>query len=538
MNRLTSLVGVDSRQWWALTRTYLLMDLRRAGGARKHGSIDTRQSAVPLMALVVGGLINSVMISLLVYLLPDHLTAAIVMVTIGGATTSMLLLVDFAGSVIAVEDYWVLAPRPVSSRTYFAARLSAVLVYIVGFSTLLSTAPALMFLFAHDLGVGGLFGAVAGNVLSSIAGAGFVIAVFTALITRVSATRLIPLISLVQLLASTTAMTGLLVVMKGFEDPAFIDVSLAGRSWLWYLPPAWFAALVPTLAGVGGASEITAAAGAVLLTVGLVSLACGQISLDTAARLSDAAGAVTSSFARRWLDRIPGFRGGEAYAVATLIRAQFRHDLRFRLSILGVIPMTVFYMLLGWNDGLLADPFSSNARRGAPLYMALGFLPMILHSALQTSDHWKASWLFWATPADPGRLVVAAKNFVSFFFLGAYLFILACIWSFFYERIWHAFVHAAFLGAGAHMLLQLAVMMTPELPFAREPKRGEQSGRLFWLFMVGSIFASVGPAMLPLVYARPWLAVIVAGLLIGMTIVFERRLRRRAREHFSRLEFT
>ena len=538
MTRLAALAGIDATQWWALTRTYLLMDLRRGGGARKTRSSRTHQSPVSVAAMIVGALVNSLMISLLVYLIRDPLTAAIVMVTMAGATTSMLLMVDFAGSVIASEDYWVLAPRPVSSRTYFAARLAAVLAYIVSFALMLALAPAVMFLFAHGLGVGGFLGAIGATVLSSVAGAGLVIAAYTSLLTRVSASRLVPVITLVHLSGSMMAMAGFLLVVRGFDDPGFRDVSIANVRWLWYLPPAWFAALVPTLAGTGGAAEAAAASGAVVLTLVLLWLACGRISLDSASQLTEAASAGTGRAAPRLLDRFPGFRSGEAYVVSTLIRAQFRHDLRFRLAILGVLPMTVFYMFLGWEDGLLLDPFSTGGNSGpAPIYMALGFLPMMLHGAVQASDHWKASWLFWAAPADPGRLVVAAKNFVAVFFLGTYLLALAAIWAMFYERVWHAIVHAAFLGAGAHMLLQLAVMVAPALPFAREPKRAEQSGRLFWLFMVGMIFASLGPAMLPSVYSRPWLTVTLGVMLVGLTTALESLLRRRARAHFSTLEF-
>lgn len=539
MNRLAALAGIDGTQWWALTRTYLLMDIRRGGGARNAGSTSTHQSARPAAALLVGGLVNSAMITLLVFLIRDPLTAAVMMVTMGGATTSMLLMVDFAGSVIAAEDYWVLAPRPVSSRTYFAARLSAVLAYIISFALVLSLVPALMFLVAHGLGPGGFFGAIGANVLSSVAGAALVIAVYTSLMTRVSVSRLVPVISLVHLSASMMAMAGILLVMKGFQDPNFRDLSIARLDGFWYVPATWFGALVPALAGTGSQAELAASAGAVLVTIVLLWLACGRISLDSASRLTEATSAGSARSSQRVLDRVPGFRSGEAYVVATLIRAQFRHDLRFRLAILGILPMTVFYMFLGWDEGLLSDPFSSAANRGAaPLYMALGFLPMMLHGALQASDHWKASWLFWATPADPGRLVVASKNFVAVFFLGSYLLLLAGIWSVFYERIWHAVVHAAFLGAGAHMLLQLAVMLSPALPFAREPKRAEHSGRLFWLFMVGMIFASLGPALLPSVYARPALALTLAAALVGLTLLLERVLRRRARAHFSALEFT
>ena len=168
--------------------------------------------------------------------------------------------------------------------------------------------------------------------------------------------------------------------------------------------------------------------------------------------------------------------------------------------------------------------------------MAVGFLPMILHSALQTSDHWKASWVFFATPADPGRLVVASKNFVAVFILGTYLLLLAVFWATFYERIWHAAVHALFIGAGAHMLLQAAVILSPALPFAKEPKRAEQSGKLFVLFTFGMIFTSTGPLLLPFVYARPLLAIAVAiGLVVG-TALLERALHRRARSYTAQLE--
>jgi hypothetical protein len=538
MSRLAALAGIDAGQWLALTRTYLLMDFRRGGGARRTASGSTHGSPVPAAAMVAGAFVNSLMISLLVYLIRDPLTAAVVMVSMGGATTSMLLMVDFAGSVLAAEDYWVLAPRPVSSRTYFAARLAAVLAYITAFSLVMSLAPALVFLLAHGMGFGGFTGAIAATVLSSVAGAGLVIAAYTSLVTRVSASRLVPVISLVHLCGSMMAMTGFMLVMRGLDDPNFRDVSISDLYWFWYLPAAWFAALVPTLAGTGGAAELAAAAGALASTVVLLSLACGRISLDSAARLTEASSRGAALPARRALDRIPGFRNGEGYVVATLIRAQFRHDLRFRLAILGVLPMTVFYMFLGWEEGLLSDPFSSRDTGAAPLYMALGFLPMMLHGALQTSDSWKACWLFWATPADPARLVVASKNFVAVFFLGTYLLALAAIWACFYDRIWHAFVHAAFLGAGAHMLLQWAVMFSPQLPFAREPKRAENSGRLFWLFLVGAMCASLAPMMLPSVYARPRLAVALAALLMAATIALEWMLRRRAREHFSGMEFT
>jgi hypothetical protein len=536
MTRLLAAAGIDALQWRVLTLAYLRMDLRRGGGAVRKGSRQQGASAMPLAGLLIGALMNSVLVTLLVFLIRDPLTAAVAMVVMASMTVSMLLLVDFSGSVVAAEDYWIIAPRPVSSRTYFAARLSAVLVYVIGFALALSFVPALVFLGWHQLGAGGFAGAIAATVLAAVAGAALIIAAYTWLIARVSPSHLVGVMSGVHLSASILSMSGFLAVMKGFDDPRIREFSIAELQWIWYVPATWFAAIVPALSGIGGGREALAAAGALFLTVVLLSVAGGRISLDFASRLSEAATS-TPARTRRALARIPGFAHGEAYAVATLVRAQFRHDLRFRLGILGVLPMTLFYMFLGWDQGLWMDPFVGRAQEsGAPIYMAVGFLPMILHGALQYSDHWRASWIFWATPADPARLVVAAKNFVAIFVLGTYLLLMASFWAVFYERVWHAVVHALFVGAGAHMLLQGAVILSPALPFAKEPKRAEHSSRLFVLFFVGVIFTGVGPALLPFIYAGAVRTIVLAGVLAAMTAVLERTLHRRARAYAAGLE--
>lgn len=536
MTRLLASVGIDAAQWRALTRAYLVMDMRRAGGPKKQDSGRQRASAVPHVGLLVGAVMNSVSIALLVFVLRDPFTASVAMVAMSGVTIAMLLLVDFTGSVMSSDDYWVVAPRPVSSRTYFAARLAAVLAYVISFAAVMSFIPALVFLAWHRLGIGAFVGAISATVLTGVAGAAVIIGVYTYLLAHLPPSRLVRLMSVVHLLASTVSMAGFLFVIKALDSARISDYSISSVEWIWYVPVSWFAAIVPALAGLGGWREASAAAAAVAMTPLLLSLACGRLSLEFASKLSEASSQSSLSAARRRVDRVPGFARGEAYAVATLVRAQFRYDMRFRLGVLGILPMTAFYLAIGWNDGLWQDPFVGWAKGTGPIYMAVGFLPMILHGALQASDHWKASWIFFATPADPGRLVVASKNFVAVFVLGTYLLLLAAFWATFYERVWHAVVHAFFIGAGAHMLLQGAVILSPALPFAKEPKRAEQSGKLFVLFTVGMVFTSTGPLLLPFVYARPWLMVAVAVVLIGATIVLERALHRRARAYTAQLE--
>lgn len=538
MSARLAAVGIDPAQWLALTRTYLLMDLRRAGGVRSALSTQGKHaSPLPFAGLLVGAAMNSVVIGVLVFVIADSLTAALFMVIMAGMTISMLLLVDFAGSVVSAEDYWVVAPRPVSSRTYFAARLSAVLAYVITLALLMALFPALTFAVRHQLGVGGFAGALAAAVLSGVSGTALIIGIYTHLMARTSPARLVGMMSWIHLLASGLSMAGFLLLARGIGGADVSGMAVGNREWIWYMPVTWFAALVPALGGTGGPRELAAASGAVALTLALLWLAAGRISLEFASTMSEAKNASTAFGSRRRLERLPGFREGEAYAVATLVRAQFRYDLRFRLGVLGVLPMMLFYLAMGWDEGALADPFVPQERSGAALiYMPLAFLPMILHGALQHSEHWRAAWIFRATPADPARLVVATKNFVALLFIGGYLLVMGAFWALFYERIWHAVLHAAIVGAGAHMLLQAVVILAPSIPFSKEPARAEQSGRITVLFFVAMMASAIGPIALPFFYARPaWFAGLVAAILAG-TYALERRLHRRARAYAGEVE--
>jgi hypothetical protein len=539
MNAVLRRLGIDPVQWSALTRAYLTMDLRRAGGARLLRTTGREGAPRAVIGLLIGAFINSLLVALLVVVVNDPLTAAVQMVMMISLTVAMLLVVDFTGSVLSADDYWIVGPRPVESRTYFAARVSAVLAYVAAVSTVMSVVPGIAFAFGHDLGIFGLAGAVLAAVLASCTGASLAIGLCIFLMTRLHPSRLVPAISVVHLLGSAIPLAGYLVVMRGFEDAVLRDFSIGVYDWIWYIPATWYAAIVPLAGGVASTREAVAAAGAVLVTLVTIVFASSGLSLDSAARLAEATTATTRGRGgRRWLDSIPGFSRGEAYAVATLIGAQFRHDLRFRLAILGVIPLTVFYMLLGWESGLGSDPFGGQASRAnAPIYMGIAFIPMVLHTAVQYSDGWRAAWVFWASPCDPGRLVLAAKNFVSVVFIGAYVVLLGTMWSFSFDRVWHAFVHAVILGGLAHLLLQSAVIMNPALPFTKEPKRGEQSSRIFGLLFVSIITTSMAPVVLPLIYRRAWSTVALIGVIAAASLALERLAHRRVAHAIGQMEW-
>jgi hypothetical protein len=537
IDRALTALGVDPVQCRALTATYLRMDMRRTGGAVRPRE-ERRFGGSALSGLLIINVFTSIALAFVTAILHDLFTAAVLLTTYCALNIALLLLVDFTGLVVSPDDYRVLGSRPIESRTYFTARLGAVLVYVVAISLAQVFLPGLAVWFWRGHGVAGFAALGVAVVLCNACTTVLVIVGYTSLVSHIHPRRLSRALSYLQLAASTLFFGGYYLVNMALQHSAMARLAVRDTTWVWLDPAAWFAALVPLAVGSGGRAEAMAVAAAVAVTAVSLPVAAGGLSLEYAERLAEISAA--SEPARASVDvmtNLPGFARGEARAVALLIRAQFRYDMRFRLAVLALLPVTGFYILFGVRE-LLSDPFAANySGRGGPMYFAIVFLPMTLHSALMASDSWRAAWIFFTTPADPARLIAAAKNFVAVWFLGGYLALLGLVWIFVYEAAWHAIAHAAMVWLVAHMLLQGAVIVHPALPFASEPLRAQRSAQLFWLFLLGGLAANLLPAVLPAVYAKISSTGIFFLLLAAATVALEYLLRRRARRAMLELEF-
>ena len=464
----------------------------------------------------------------------NTLLAVSLLTTYAAANTMMLLLVDFTGSVLSPDDYGILGPRPVESRTYFAARFAAVAVYVGVVSVTIAVLPALVL--AARVGLLACVATIAAVLLCDLCGAVLVINGYLLLLRWIHPSRLQRATSYLQLVGATSFYLLYYVMTRTFQGAMLERLDFESSPWLWSIPTTWFAAFVALTAGPNADAWLAAGA-AVALVMVCLPLAAGRLSLEYARRLGELTAVGEPSRAPRsgWL---PGFRRGEARAVALLVRAQFRFDQRFRMGVLGILPLTGFYLLLGLDGGALQDPFVSGAHASGPgVFMAVVFIPMTLHAALTISESWREAWIFFASPASHARIVVAAKNFVAVYFVGAYVLVLAALWSYFFERIWHAVVHALIAGLLAHLLLQLHVIVKPALPFAAEPRKGERSATLFGIILVGSIAAGVAPSVLPFVYRSLLATGAVLTLLMATTAAVEYALRLRVDEAIGELEF-
>lgn len=531
--RVLAALGIDAAQWRSLSRAYIVMDFRAAGGAvRQHKA--GRAGGSPLAGLLAVSGVTSVVFAFVAAGMSDTLLSASLLTTYAAATTTMLLLVDFTGIVISPDDYGILAHRPVGSRTYFAARLAAIAAYVASISLVTALVPAIVY--GVRTGPLAFPATLLAVLLCNLTMAVLVVTGYVSLLRWVHPSRLRRAMSYLQLVAASTFYLLYYLVTRAFGAAFLERKGFEDASWMWAVPSTWFASFVAVAAGHGTLRSWTAAGAALLLCGLCVPLAAGRLSLDYARRLGEMT-AVGEPARRRDL-RLPGFSRGEARAVALLVRAQFRYDQRFRMGVLGVLPLTGFYMLLGINSGALVDPFVSSATQsGGTVFFAVVFIPMTLHAALSVSESWRAAWIFFASPASHARIVIAAKNFISVYFLGIYLVALAAFWSYFFEHAWHAVVHALFAGLLAHLLLQLVVIAKPALPFAAEPRKAERSAAILGIFIAGSITAAVFPVFLHFVYRSLPVTFGVLVSFVAVTAAVEYAVRLRVDEAIGELEF-
>jgi len=509
------------------------MDFRAPGGPLRSSDKE-RHGASPLYGLLFISGIGSLLFGLVAASSTAILVSAALLTTYAAANTMMLLLVDFTGVVLSPDDYHILGHRPVDSRTYFAARMSAIAVYVAAVSTGLGIVPAVVYgMKGGPLAAAAtLFAVLSCGLCTAV----LVITGYVVLLRWVHPARLRRAMSYLQLAAATSFYLVYYLATTSFRGTLLDDNGFVNAPWLWALPSTWFGAFVAVASGGASSAAWTASGAAILLIAASVPLAAGRLSLDYARRVGEMS-AVAEPARLAGRIRAPGFRTGEARAVALLIRAQFRYDSRFRMAVLGLLPLTGFYLLMGMGDGALRDPFLETTPTGPGVFMAIVFVPMTLHAALTVSESWRAAWIFFSTPVSHARVVVAAKNFVAVYFLGGYLVFLAAVWMYSFDRAWHALVHAFFAGLLAHILLQLTVIVKPALPFATEPRKAERTSMLFVVIVAGSMIAGIFPMVLPLVYRNATVTAAALLLMIGLTAAIEYALRLRVADVIGDLEF-
>ncbi|MPZ17506.1 MAG: hypothetical protein GEV06_06295 [Luteitalea sp.] len=527
--------GIDVQQWRALVRLSLVLDLRRTRGF-SFGVHERRGARGTLIGLFLFQAALGGLLAYLIAVLPDPFASATLYFLLLIASLAALLLTDFHTVVLAPDDFAILGYRPVASRTFFAARLTSLLLFAWVLALATSAAPLVVWI---RLAGGPLVGvaALAATLVASALTAVTVATVYGMLLRVLPADRLHRWLGYAQLLF-TFVVYGSFLLLSRLQS-ALLHVRVE-KGWYLYLDPAaWFAAWLEIAAGRAGSLDFTAAAVPAVLLLLLGPVAARRLSLEYADRLASLSAATRVSDTPI-TSLGPRILTPEHRAVDLLVRAQFRVDQRFRLAILSILPLTVLYLFMGIGG---ATP--SSGLGVTLLDVAVVVFPSVLRQALTRSDWFRAAWVYFALPADLMAIVIATKNVVLVRFLLPYLlFVTALLLVQSLSEgaptggvvVFHV-THALWLGLLSHAILMVELAANPALPFSVPGGKGERTWHIALITVAAIALAEAMPFAYGILFgSAAHMAAALAGLLI-INVLLHRVLLWRTRRIIRHLAY-
>jgi ABC-2 type transport system permease protein len=539
IDRLLMRLAIDAVQFRALLRTSLRVDFRTGIFSSSRRKPSKRRFPGLWQIAVFYGFLGMVL-SFMIIENSDLFFTGTVMMTIVMFAIAASVLVEFQSVVVTPDDYQVLAHRPISSRTFFASRMANLMTYLGVITFAIGLIPAIVYSFRYgfqpQLGLALLLGMFGAALLVSL----FIVFLYVNLMRVVHPKKLRRMFSYLQLVLSFMVYGSGMIFSILLDEHVITSMQLHHEAWMLVLPPTWFSALLQLAAGGNvwlNLASVLTGTGMILL---LVSYAYGRLSLEYAAILSrlDESSEGSKRNGRRLKTATPLFGRNEGRAAALLIRNQYKYDMKFRMSVLAILPLTILYLITGLSaGGGLADPFvnpSEHVEKAILLYIAMAFFPVLLLASMARSDAWQASWIFHATPSDKGKLVLAMKDVLMVFFVLPYVFGLGVLFALYFESLQHVVIHMLILSLLSHLIMQVLVMANPYLPFSRPLRKGEKTAGVFVGILAAAVCMWVIINVLAyLVYPSQIATGVTLVTLATMTVIFEKlaaeRVRRRSR---------
>ena len=480
---------------------------------------------------------------------PEFVTALSFEFLLLATISASNILLTFGSGFLAPEEVQMISPMPVSSQTFFLSRLTVLLTYTWVITLLFISATVIgLPIIAHTsvwLSIAILLSALASNTAAAMV----VIVLYGLVLKKLPKQTLTKALGYVQLFGSLSTAMMFVILPRIERSINFSDWTLDAKPALALIPSFWFGSLA-SIANVGSASVLQFPLAALALVFVVILAVASHVLLgrNYAAEVGDLAES-TATFAKRAKRKRDGIlfrtlmqvaRSFEARAVLMLMRAQFRYDAKFRMSLLATLPITIMYLIIALLQGGIHDPFTTGwkaAINASMLYLVALLMPIMVMQTIAQSANYKAAWIFFAAPLDRAKLLLAVRNTLLFSMVLPYMIVLVIVFSFFMP-ITHALPHVIVLASISGFIFQAFLMIAPRMPFAqqRRPNKNGFVNVLGVMFFAGFAAVMLGFEMYFAYgdFTRFWVSV---ALLLTLSVLLEQLVRSRIRTKLEREEF-
>jgi hypothetical protein len=424
-----------------------------------------------------------------------------------GLLVASNIMMEFQSIILSAAEIEIIQCQPVASPTYFFARLANLITYTTVIAGSISFLPSLAL--ALSQGRPAYLGPVffAASVINAVSMSLLMSVVYSVMLRFISPGKLQRVAGYVQVIVSLTVYGGAFI-MSSFINKQ-LDALIGGtdvNSWIQLIPSSWYASwLLVANGGLHGTHALLAAM-SLILPVVLALLSIRYLSISYIERLSK-----TRTESKGKAGKEHSYVRTKKYenrAVLMLMLRHIKHDSRCRLSLLSVLPLTLVYILPQLTgSSTISDPFISSddwAVGRDMIVFGIVFVPLMVKRVLTRSEWYTAAWIYEATPCDKTQIVLTIRKLLVRLVFIPYMAIVLVIYACFYSSLIHAFLHVLFQGLMAFVLLQMAYVKDPSLPFS-ESGRDTQGSRtmVISIILIPMIAVIVGPLAVRFIYPDP-----------------------------------
>ncbi len=461
---------VDKAQRKILFKTALKLDWR--GSTNPFTAMQGKRGKFPgIVAVILMNIFFSFMLTLIFRIVPSFFLGLVLASTGGMVIIAMQLLIEYSHIIISPEDYHVISPLPVNSKTYFQAKLYHLFTFVTILSLSISFFPAVVESYIYGSFI--LFPIILVQFAFVNYFTAFVIMnIYTFAMKIINRKKIERILLYLQFFFIMMFYLGMQII------PNILKNSLSGSTtetlvWVKLLPSYALSSWYLLFKNGWDTYVFTYFMLAIIVLFGLYKLSVSYLSLSYSESLSEIGKenskkkfAVPKFIINIWIIIFTI----EERVVLKLFWSEFKYNTRFKMQLLTIFPILLYAVYLSFRESQsIVDPFniivlSSNPSIFIPLM--LSFVPFTVMMAIQYSKSWKASSIFYYTSCDKTKIILASKKNIIILFLLPVSILLVFFYGYFFNNYVHALLYVMFILANLMFAINFISLFSIRILFS------------------------------------------------------------------------
>ncbi len=408
-----SFMGVDYHQVRAIVATKLLMDERRPMLSMGQQS-NNRGYYYALFIYFIFGLL----VSMLIYAVPSVLVSMTIIFSYIMVMVIMILITDFSSVLLDTSDNSIILPRPITSKTLLAARITHIVLYISMLVLSLSLGSLVAVFIKFN--VYGIIAFIVGLLLSVLLAVTLTNGLYLLIMRFTTEERLKNAINYLQIGMTILFMGGYQLLPRLIGTADKIETNITFYWWTYLIPPIWFSAAIEAFqTSVFDLQHMTLSLLAIsfpILGVFYVSKYLAPVftekiqDMGIESRSTKATPETNKSWMSAFgkLITIPGpERAGYMLTAKSIGR-----DRKLKLKLypaIGYFIVLAVILLFRFND---EGNILESLRAGKSYILLIYFSSFILYTAffeISYTENFKSSWVYFSSPIEaPGYILTGS----------------------------------------------------------------------------------------------------------------------------------